>query len=154
MYMAPSLGRGFRWYTRLFVDRHEVNPFTSHALPTDTPNIVTVFPRERMAVVNDIALTAHVDNIAAITSDPPAKLPPPLFNIDTSHPLSHTNEHQSQAVEALHLDEGDITVRTKIRTLAIVSALYVVLFIAALDQTIIAYELYGTFYASRTCTYN
>lgn len=51
---------------------------------------------------------------------------------------SPTDCQQPQAVEALHLDEGNLNVRTKIRTLAIVLALYVVLFIAALDQTIIA----------------
>ena len=35
MYMAPSLGRGSRWYTRLFVDRREDTFLTLHALPSD-----------------------------------------------------------------------------------------------------------------------
>ena len=97
-----------------------------------------------MATVDGSALmAAGVDTIAP-TSDHhhPAKLPTP---ISTSHPSSHAEEHQPQVIEALHLDEGDITVRSTIRTLAIVSALYVVLFIAALDQTIIAYELHSLF---------
>ena len=87
-----------------------------------------------MAAVAATAHAADVDTIAAL-SDCPTKSPPPVFNV---HPPSYTNEQQPRTVETLHLDEGDVNVRTKIRTLAIVSALYVVLFIAALDQTIIA----------------
>lgn len=88
-----------------------------------------------MAITNATTPTADVDSIAAIDNHVhPTKLPP---SIPTVHQL-RTDEHQAQVVEALHLNEGNVTVRTKIRTLAIVLALYVVLFIAALDQTIIA----------------
>lgn len=87
-----------------------------------------------MATVAAIAYAADVDTIAAL-SDCPTKSPPPVFNV---HPPNHIDEQQPQTVETLHLDEGDVNVRTKLRTLAIVAALYVVLFIAALDQTIIA----------------
>jgi hypothetical protein len=88
-----------------------------------------------MAIVDATASTADVDSIAPTDNhDHPTKLPPTVSTIQQLH----TTEHQAQVVEALHLDEGNVNVRTKIRTLAIVSALYVVLFIAALDQTIIA----------------
>ena len=88
-----------------------------------------------MATINATAPTADVDSIAAIDNhDHPTKLPPPNSTINTIH----TDEHLPHLVEELHLDVSNVTVRTKIRTLAIVSALYVVLFIAALDQTIIA----------------
>lgn len=88
-----------------------------------------------MAMINATAPTADVDSIAAIDNhDHPTKLPPPNSTINTIH----TDEHLPHLVEELHLDESNVTVRTKIRTLAIVLALYVVLFIAALDQTIIA----------------
>jgi hypothetical protein len=80
-----------------------------------------------MAIVDATASTADIDSIAPMTH--PAKSPTPV---------SHIDEQQSRTVEILHLDEGDVNVRTKVRTLAIVSALYFVLFIAALDQTIIA----------------
>jgi hypothetical protein len=80
-----------------------------------------------MAIVDAIALTADIDSITPL--DHPTKPPTPV---------PHTDEQQPRAVETLHLDEADVNVRTKVRTLAIVSALYVVLFIAALDQTIIA----------------
>jgi len=80
-----------------------------------------------MAIVEATASTADIDSIAPM--DHPTKSPTPV---------PHTDEQQPRTVETLHLDEGDVNVRTEVRTLAIVSALYVVLFIAALDQTIIA----------------
>jgi hypothetical protein len=87
-----------------------------------------------MAVLNDTASTDVVDTIVPV-DDHPAKhtASEPKINIP-----SHTDEPLHETTETLHLDEGDVNVRTKIRTLAIVSALYFVLFIAALDQTIIA----------------
>ena len=89
-----------------------------------------------MAVIDETASRADVDAIA-FAGDRPTKLPPPVSSI--AYSPGHTDEQQQpQTVETLHLDEGDINVRTKIRTLAIVLALFVVLFIAALDQTIIA----------------
>jgi len=106
-----------------------------------------------MAVVDGSALTAQGAGVDTIAPHP-TKLPPPVSDIDTSHSLSHTNGEHPQTVETLHLDEGDVNVRTKIRTLAIVSALYVVLFIAALDQTIIAYEPNKTLNRPYTCTYD
>lgn len=88
-----------------------------------------------MAIINATASPAGIDSIAPMDNrDHPTKLAP---SISTVQPIQ-TDEHQPQVVEAIHLDESDVTVRTKIRTLAIVLALYVVLFIAALDQTIIA----------------
>jgi hypothetical protein len=142
MYMAPSLGRGSRCHTRLFVDQREGMSFTLHAL---SPGILerpkSHSLRHQMATGDGSALmAAGVDTIAPTSDHQPAKSPPPVSDSLTSHHSSHAEEHQPQVMEALHLDEGDINVRTKIRTLAIVSALYVVLFIAALDQTIIAYE--------------
>jgi len=86
-----------------------------------------------MAIIDATASTADGDSIVP-TIDQPTRLPPPLL---TTVP-THTDEHQPQAVEPLHLDEINVNARTKIRTLAIVAALYFVLFIAALDQTIIA----------------
>jgi hypothetical protein len=87
-----------------------------------------------MSVLIDTASPDVIDTIAPggvhpakhTASDPNINIP------------SHINETLSEITETLHLDEGDVNVRTKIRTLAIVSALYFVLFIAALDQTIIA----------------
>lgn len=87
-----------------------------------------------MATINDIALAADVDTIAPVV-DCPTKSEPPISHHQSA---SHTDEQQPQIAEPLHLDEGVVNVRTKFCTLAIVSALYVVLFIAALDQTIIA----------------
>lgn len=88
-----------------------------------------------MAIVDATASPAGIDSIAPMDNcDHPTKLAPSVSTVQQIE----TDEHQPQVVEAMHLDEGDITVRTKIRTLAIVLALYVVLFIAALDQTIIA----------------
>lgn len=86
-----------------------------------------------MAIVDVTASTADVDSIAPVVAHR-TELPTPTPAID---PVL-TDRHEPHAIEAIHLDEGDGNVRTKIRTLAIVSALYFVLFIAALDQTIIA----------------
>ncbi|EFW20971.1 conserved hypothetical protein [Coccidioides posadasii str. Silveira] len=51
---------------------------------------------------------------------------------------SDNSDEQQLTVEPLHLDEADTNVRSRLRVLAIVGALYLVLFVAALDQTIIA----------------
>jgi hypothetical protein len=87
-----------------------------------------------MAVVDDTASMDVVDTIVPV-DDHPAKH---TASDPNNNNRSHTNEPLPETTETLHLDEGDVNVRTKIRTLAIVSALYFVLFIAALDQTIIA----------------
>lgn len=89
--------------------------------------------KNQMAIVDVTASTADVDSIAPVVAHR-TELPTPTPAID---PVL-TDRHEPHAIEAIHLDEGDGNVRTKIRTLAIVSALYFVLFIAALDQTIIA----------------
>jgi hypothetical protein len=47
-------------------------------------------------------------------------------------------EEPTQIPEPVQIEEDDVDTRSKSRTLAIVAALYMVLFIAALDQTIIA----------------
>jgi len=86
-----------------------------------------------MAIVDATASTADTDSIAPMNH--PTKSPTPAPS--TIQPLQ-SDEHKPQVVEAMHLDEGNVIVRTRVRTLAIVSALYFVLFIAALDQTIIA----------------
>jgi hypothetical protein len=83
-----------------------------------------------MAVLIDNASTVVVDTVVPVDDHTASD---PNNNI-----RSHTNEPSPETTETLHLDGGDVNVRTKIRTLAIVSALYFVLFIAALDQTIIA----------------
>lgn len=85
-----------------------------------------------MAATNDTVSTANTDVIA------PIRGPTTKRTASVSAIPGTADDQQHQNIEALHLDEGDINVRTKIRTLAIVLALYVVLFIAALDQTIIA----------------
>lgn len=86
-----------------------------------------------MATVDATASTGDVDSIAP-TSAHRTKSRTPASAVHTVL----TDEHEPHVIEAIHLDEGDVNVRTKIRTLAIVLALYFVLFIAALDQTIIA----------------
>jgi hypothetical protein len=87
-----------------------------------------------MAVLIDTASTDVVDTIVPVDSHPAKHTASdPNINIPT-----HTNDPLTETTEVLHLDEGNVNFRTKIRTLAIVSALYFVLFIAALDQTIIA----------------
>jgi hypothetical protein len=98
------------------------------------PNILVPFPRDQMAVLIDTASPDVIDTIDSV-SGPPAKHTASDSNINIP---SHINETLPETTETLHLDEGDVNARTKIRTLAIVSALYFVLFIAALDQTIIA----------------
>jgi hypothetical protein len=88
-----------------------------------------------MAVLIDTASPDVNDTIAPVGVHPAKHTASSDPNIDIP---SHTNEPLPETTETLHLDEGDVNVRSKIRTLAIVSALYFVLFIAALDQTIIA----------------
>lgn len=78
-------------------------------------------------MVDQIAI-APIGDIATATT--PRK--------DSSTKCSDAIEEHPNAIEPLHLDEEDATVRTKLRTYAIVLALYLVLFLAALDQTIIA----------------
>jgi len=88
-----------------------------------------------MAIVDATASPAGIDRITPTDNrDHSTKLTPSISAVQGIQ----TEDHQPQLVEAIHLDEGNVTVRTEIRTLAIVLALYVVLFIAALDQTIIA----------------
>lgn len=86
-----------------------------------------------MAIVDTTASTADVDRIAPAVAHC-TELQTPVSTTTSFHP----DGHQPQVVEALHLDQISVNTRTKIRTLAIVAALYFVLFIAALDQTIIA----------------
>ena len=104
-----------------------------------------------MAVVDATALPAGIDRITPTDNrDHSTKLASSVSTIQQFQ----TDEHQPQGIEAIHLDEGNVTARTKIRTLAIVSALYVVLFIAALDQTIIASGFCCTIEFCGTYTYN
>jgi hypothetical protein len=86
-----------------------------------------------MAIAGATVSTAGVDSITPSVFQR-TELPTPISAIE---PVL-TDGNQPHAVEAIHLDESDVNARTKIRTLAIVAALYFVLFIAALDQTIIA----------------
>lgn len=51
---------------------------------------------------------------------------------------SGQSDEEQQSVEPLHLDDASANVPVKLRTYAIVAALYLVLLIAALDQTTIA----------------
>lgn len=88
-----------------------------------------------MATVDAPASPAGIGSVTPTDKrDHSTKLAPSIPTIQHVR----TDEIQPQAIEAMHVVEGDVTVRTKILTLAIVLALYVVLFIAALDQTIIA----------------
>lgn len=110
-----------------------VNTLFSY-LPVGFLSITVPHSKYQMAVMGEAASPAAVDTISPV-GDHPAKHS--ASDADIRLP-SHTNEEEPEITEGLHLDEGDVNVRTKIRTLAIVSALYFVLFIAALDQTIIA----------------
>lgn len=78
---------------------------------------------------NDAATAASVDEIAPVKDHIP--------DCQTSSPKTPT-ENVLQSIEPLTVEERPVNPRTRIRTLAIVAALYMVLFIAALDQTIIA----------------
>lgn len=78
---------------------------------------------------NDATAAASVDEIAPVKDRiPDHQASSPKTPAETG-PLS---------IERLVIEEGLVNTRTKTRTLAIVAALYMVLFIAALDQTIIA----------------
>ena len=104
-----------------------------------------------MATVDAPASPAGIGSVTPTDKrDHSTKLAPSVSTIQQFQ----KDEHQPQGTEAMHVDEGDVTARTKIRTLAIVSALYVVLFIAALDQTIIAYGFCCTIEFCGTYTYN
>jgi hypothetical protein len=126
------VGRGFRLHIEYFSTPVSTRPNFCIDLPVIISSQDTSIPysRHQMAIIDGTASTHVVETIA------------PVDDHTTSHPdiniPSHTNEPLPETTETLHLDEGDVNVRTKIRTLAIVSALYFVLFIAALDQTIIA----------------
>ena len=50
----------------------------------------------------------------------------------------NNSDQQQHTVEPLESDETNTSVRPKLRTCLIIAALYSVLFIAALDQTIVA----------------
>jgi hypothetical protein len=79
-------------------------------------------------ITDPITPTLAVDTAAAGGS--PTERPP-LNSSDKGDEQQHT-------VEPLHLDEANANMRTKLRIYATVAALYLVLFVAALDQTIIA----------------
>jgi hypothetical protein len=79
-------------------------------------------------MADKIAVVSAADAIAVVKET--AKLP-------ASNPATESEE-QSQMTEPMQIDESNLNVRSKPRTLAIVAALYMVQFIAALDQTIIA----------------
>ena len=66
----------------------------------------------------------------AVIDETSTKLPTSNSAIDT--------EETTHIPEPMQVNDSDVDARGKPRTLAIVAALYMVLFIAALDQTIIA----------------
>jgi hypothetical protein len=80
-------------------------------------------------MADNIAVQSALDAIAVI-DETSTKLP-------ASNPAIDSKE-QPQMPESMQVDDSDVDARSKPRTLAIVAALYMVLFIAALDQTIIA----------------
>jgi hypothetical protein len=80
-------------------------------------------------MADNIAVQSALDAIAVI-DETSTKLP-------ASNPAIDSKE-QPQMPEPMQIEESDVDARGKPRTLAIVAALYMVLFIAALDQTIIA----------------
>lgn len=82
-----------------------------------------------MANASNNAIAAAVDEIAPVKDHAPEH--------HSSNPRIPT-EDGPHSIGLLTLEDGPVSARTKIRTLAIVAALYMVLFIAALDQTIIA----------------
>lgn len=81
-------------------------------------------------ITTDPITPAFAADAAAAAAGSPAERPPPNS--------SDQGDEQQHTVEPLHLDEANANVRTKLRIYAIVAALYLVLFVAALDQTIIA----------------
>jgi hypothetical protein len=81
-------------------------------------------------MADNIAVQSALDTIAVI-DETSTKLP-------TSNPAIDTEETTTHITEPIQVDDSDVDARGKPRTLAIVAALYMVLFIAALDQTIIA----------------
>jgi hypothetical protein len=80
-------------------------------------------------MAENIIVQSTVDAIAVI-DETSTKLPASNPSIDSKEP--------TQIPEPMQVDESNVDARSKPRTLAIVAALYMVLFIAALDQTIIA----------------
>jgi hypothetical protein len=80
-------------------------------------------------MADNIAVQTSLDAITVVDKTP-TKSP-------TSNPTIVSDE-PTQMPEPMLLDESDVDARSKPRTLAIVAALYMVQFIAALDQTIIA----------------
>jgi hypothetical protein len=78
---------------------------------------------------DNMAVQTALDAITVV-DETPTKLPASTPSIDS--------KEQPQVPEPMQIDESDVNARSKPRTLAIVAALYMVLFIAALDQTIIA----------------
>jgi hypothetical protein len=80
-------------------------------------------------MADNIAVQSALDAIAVI-DETSTKLP-------ASNPAIDSKE-QPQMPEPMQIEGSDVDARGKPRTLAIVAALYMVLFIAALDQTIIA----------------
>jgi len=80
-------------------------------------------------MADNVAVQSALDAIAVI-DETSTKLPTSNSAIDT--------EETTHIPEPMQVNDSDVDARGKPRTLAIVAALYMVLFIAALDQTIIA----------------
>jgi len=80
-------------------------------------------------ITESVATQSALDVINVVVESP--------ANMPASKPAIESEE-QSQLPEPTQMDESNANTRSKSRTLAIVAALYMVLFIAALDQTIIA----------------
>jgi hypothetical protein len=80
-------------------------------------------------MADNMAVQTALDAITVV-DETAAKLPASSAANDTAK--------SAQVPESMQMDESNVDTRSKPRTLAIVAALYMVLFIAALDQTIIA----------------
>lgn len=80
-------------------------------------------------MADNLAVVSAPDTITFV-DETPTKLPAP--NTATDY------EEQHRTPETIQIEENCVEARSKLRTLAIVAALYMVQFIAALDQTIIA----------------
>jgi hypothetical protein len=80
-------------------------------------------------MADNMAVQTAPDAITVV-DETPARLP-------ASSPANDTAK-STEMPEPMQIDESNVDARSKPRTLAIVAALYMVLFIAALDQTIIA----------------
>lgn len=130
-YIWAPQGRGSHWLIKMLINKREINlaQLSTHSRRTDLERLSA-----QMATVDSIQIASE----AAVDIGGHPTRSPRASNIDLPSPPSDADEQQPHIADSLHLDEGEVNVRTKIRILAIVAALYVVLFIAALDQTIIA----------------